>query len=95
MKIMTKAIDKNRLQRRIILRALYQFVCGDTTKWACLRQISENENIVGDAFKRAYYYLMNECLISPYGAGFMSFITHKGIKKVEEDGGDDIILNKF
>jgi hypothetical protein len=79
-----------------ILRELYRHVEGRTDAWEDLRRIAIGIQMTPDEAAEAHSSLMDEGLITPYGAGYTAMLTHKGIKYLEFGGvleDKDIVLN--
>jgi hypothetical protein len=79
---MSDLIFQRKQQRYRHLAALYRFTEGDTSQWVNLKQLCQKEGISFD--EAAYEYLVNEGLITLYGAGYACFLSHDGVKAIEE-----------
>jgi len=79
---MSDLIFQHRQQRFRMLAALYRWAEADPARWVDLRQLCEKEGIAFSA--EAYRYLIDEGLMSQYGAGYTCHLAHKGIKAIEQ-----------
>lgn len=75
-------IQKQKENRFRLLNALYGFCQGSTRKWVNLKELCAQQGIPFDS--DAFEYLMAEKLIEPYGAAFTCYLSHNGLKAMEQ-----------
>lgn len=69
--------------RQILLTETYELTKADTRLSLDLRELGKYLKLDGSEVEKAYYFLKDEGLLKPYGAGYTVMITHYGIKVVE------------
>lgn len=75
-------IQKQKENRFHLLNALYEFCNGSTRKCVNLKSLCNREGIT---FSRdAFEYLLAEKLVEPYGAAFTCYLSHNGLKAIEQ-----------
>jgi len=77
----TVMITNHKQSRFRLLNALYEFTGGSTRKWVNSKELCQAQGIPFDA--DAFNYLMDEGLITYYGAAYTCYLTHQGVKAVE------------
>ena len=75
-------IHKQKENRFRLLNVLYEFCQGSTRKWVNLKELCANQGIPFS--QDAFAYLLAENLITPYGAAYTCYLTHNGIKAIEQ-----------
>lgn len=69
-----------------MLNALYEFMEGNTQKWCNLKELCQSQGIPFDS--NTFAYLQEEGLIKMYGAAFTCFLSHDGVRAIEEAWGN-------
>ena len=77
-------IETRKANRYKLLKSLYDVTGANTRRWADLRVICSHYRLNRADFTAAHQYLTDAGLIKPYGAGYTSYITHKGIVAIEQ-----------
>lgn len=75
-------IQKQKENRFRLLNALYEFTGGSTRKWVNLKELCTTQGIPFD--RDAFAYLMSEELLTPYGAAYTCYLSHNGLKAIED-----------
>lgn len=75
-------IHKQKENRFRLLNALYEFCQGSTRKWVNLKELCAHRGIPFDP--DAFAYLLAESLIEPYGAAYTCYLSHYGVKEIEQ-----------
>lgn len=79
-------IEELKTQRFRLLNVLYNWCEGDTRKWIDLKELCNLRSI--PFADKAYHYLENEGLIAYYCSGYTCYLTHKGVKAIEDAWND-------
>jgi len=76
-------MDRLQATRLRLLSLLYDRCNGNTKKWADLKELATGLDITPEELQKGYQYLIDEGLITYYGAGYTAMLTHEGIRAIE------------
>lgn len=79
-------IFNNKVGRFNVLMAVYNATDAVYDQSVNVQTLAANAGMSGMAFRKIYQYLVEEGLLKPVEqpGGFYAYITHKGIKAIEE-----------